>query len=135
MRYTIWYQTLKNGVPKVGENAVLTSWNALEWLSQKSFSLSPFVWYSNSYLMFNLSHGMYMALECHTNGRSKKNSNCFIAKKIATLITTLKADDKIKIGRRIFTFKIWSMCNISCELDSFYFVFVNFISFDIVSCQ
>ena len=42
-----------------------------------------------------------MALECHTNGRSRKNSNCSIATKIATL----KADDEIKVRRRIFTFK------------------------------
>ena len=48
---------------------------------------------------------MYMALECHTNKRSRKNSNCSIATKIATLIATLKADDKIKGRTRIFTFK------------------------------
>ena len=46
--------------------------------------------------MFNLLHGMYMGLEYHTNERSRKNLNCSIATKIATLIATLKADDKIK---------------------------------------
>ena len=101
MRCAICYQTFKNGVPTVGQNAVLTSQNALEWLSQKSVSLDLFVWHSNSYLMFNLSHGMYMALECHTNERSRKNSNCSITTKIATL----KADDEIKVRKRIFTFK------------------------------
>ena len=55
--------------------------------------------------MLNLSHGMYMALEYHTNGRSRKNSNCSIATKIATLIATLKADDEVKVRRRIFAFK------------------------------
>ena len=49
---------------------------------------------------------MYIALECHTtNERSKKNSNSSIATKITTLIATLKADDEIKVRRRIFTFK------------------------------
>ena len=38
---------------------------------------------------------MYMALQCHTNGRSRKNSNCFIATKIAILIATLIAHDEI----------------------------------------
>ena len=60
---------------------------------------------SNSYLMFNFSHGMYMALECHTNGRSRKNSNGSIATKITILIATLKADDEIKVRRRIFPLK------------------------------
>ena len=70
--------------------------NALEQLSQKIVSLNPFVWHSNSYVMFNLSHGMYMGLEYHTNKRSRKNLNYSIATKIATLIATLKADDEIK---------------------------------------
>ena len=70
----------------------------------------------NSYLIFNLLYGMYMALERYTNGRGRKNSNYSIATRIAILIDTLKADDEIKVRRRIFTF-------ISCELDSFYFVF------------
>ena len=39
MRCAIWYQTLKNGVPTVGQNAVLTSQNTLERQSQKSVSL------------------------------------------------------------------------------------------------
>ena len=34
MRCAIWYQTLKNGVRMVGQNAFVTSYNALEWLSQ-----------------------------------------------------------------------------------------------------
>ena len=55
--------------------------------------------------MFNLSHGMYMALECDSNRRSMKNSKCLIATKITTLIATLKPDDEIKVRRRIFTFK------------------------------
>ena len=54
--------------------------------------------------MCNLSHGMYIALECHTEERGRKNSNSSIATKIATLIATFKADDKIK-GRRILKFK------------------------------
>ena len=48
---------------------------------------------------------MYIALECHANERSREHSNCSTAKKIATLIATLKADDEIKVRRRIFTFK------------------------------
>ena len=59
---------------------------SLERLSQKSVSLNPFVWHSNSYLMFNHSHGMYMALEWHTNGVRGENSNCSTATKTATLI-------------------------------------------------
>ena len=39
----------------------------------------------NSYLMFNYSHGMRMALECYTNWVSRKNSNFSIATKTATL--------------------------------------------------
>ena len=104
MRCAIWYQTLKNGILTVGQNAVLTSQNALEQLSHKSVSLNLFVWHSNSYLTFNLSHGMYMGLECCTNERSRTNWNSSIATKIATLMATLKADDEIKV-RRIFTFK------------------------------
>ena len=42
IRCAIWYQMLKNGVRMVGQNAVLTSQNAFEWLSQESVSLSPF---------------------------------------------------------------------------------------------
>ena len=34
-----------------------------------------------------------------------KALNCSIATKIATLVATLKADDEIKVRRRIFTFK------------------------------
>ena len=47
---------------------------------------------------------MCMALECHTN-ESRKNSNSYIATKIAALIATLKVDDEIKVRRRISTFK------------------------------
>ena len=72
MRCAIWYQTLKNGVLMVGQNAILTSSNALERLSQKSVSPNPFVWHSNSYLMFNHSYGMYMALDWHANRISRK---------------------------------------------------------------
>ena len=43
-----------------------------------------FVRHSNSYLMFDHPHGMYMALEWNTNGRSGKNSNCSIVTKTAT---------------------------------------------------
>ena len=45
---------------------------------------------------------MYMALECHINERSRKNLNCSIATKIATLIATLKADDEIEVRRKNF---------------------------------
>ena len=38
MRCAIWYQTLKNGLRMVGQNAALTSLNVLEWISQKSVS-------------------------------------------------------------------------------------------------
>ena len=58
MRCAIWYETLKNSIRMVGQNTVLTSWNALERLSQKSISLNPFAWHSNSYMTFNHSHGM-----------------------------------------------------------------------------
>ena len=96
MHCTIWYQKHKNDVPTVGQNTVLTSWNALEKRFSQSICMAI-----NSYLMFNLLHGMYMALEYHTNEIIRKNSNCTIATKIATL----KVDDEIKVRRRIFTFK------------------------------
>ena len=51
----ICYQTLKNRVQMVGQNAVLTSYNAFESLSQESVSVNPFAWHSNSYLTFNHS--------------------------------------------------------------------------------
>ena len=54
----IWHQMLKNGVQMVDHNAVLTSYNVFEWLSQESVSLNLFSLHSNSYLTFNLSHGM-----------------------------------------------------------------------------
>ena len=38
MRCTIWYQTLKIDVGMVGQNAVLTSETAFEWLSQESMT-------------------------------------------------------------------------------------------------
>ena len=60
----------------IGQNAVLTSWNAFEWLNQESFSLNPLAWHSNSYLTFNHSHDMLITLEWHANGISSKNSNC-----------------------------------------------------------
>ena len=87
MRCAIWFQTLKNGVRMVGQNAVLTSLNELERLSQESVSLNPFAWQSNSYLTFDHSHGMYMTLEWQANGISGKNrivpferccKNCYI---------------------------------------------------------
>ena len=80
MRCAIWHQTLKNGVRMVGQNPVLTSYNALEQLSQESVSLNPLAWHSNSYLTFSHSCGMYMTLECNANGISGKKSNCFIRK-------------------------------------------------------
>ena len=86
MRCAIWYQMLKNGVLTVGQNAIVTSQNALEWLGQKSVSLNPFGWHSNSYLIFNHLHVMYIALEWHANRVSGKNSNCSIATKTVTLI-------------------------------------------------
>ena len=45
MRCAIWYQTFKSGVRLVGQNAVLTSYNAFEWLSQESVSLNLFAWH------------------------------------------------------------------------------------------
>ena len=74
MHSTIWWQTLKNSIQMVGQNAVLTSKNALKWLSQESASVNPFVWHSNSYLIFNHLHGMYM-LEWHVEGISWKHLN------------------------------------------------------------
>ena len=58
MRCAIWYQKLKNGVRMVGQNAILTSQNAFEWLSQKTISFNLFAWHSNSYLAFDHLHGM-----------------------------------------------------------------------------
>ena len=58
MHCAIWYQTLKGEVRMLGQNAVLTSLNAFEWLSQESVSLNPSAWHLNSYLTFNHSHGM-----------------------------------------------------------------------------
>ena len=54
----IWYQMFKNDIQMVGQNAVLTSKNAFEWLSQESVSLNVFAWHSNSYLTFTHLHGM-----------------------------------------------------------------------------
>ena len=62
MRCAIWYQTLLNGVRMVDQNAVLTSYNVLEWLGQESIFLNRFAWHSNSCLTFNHSLGMYMTL-------------------------------------------------------------------------
>ena len=42
-RSAIWYQTLKNSVRMVGQNAVLASKNAFEWVSQESVPLNPFI--------------------------------------------------------------------------------------------
>ena len=80
MGCAIWYQTPKNDIRMFGKNAVLTSWNALERLSQKSVSLKPFPWHSNSYLTFNHLHGMFMTLKWHAHGISWKHSNCSIQK-------------------------------------------------------
>ena len=51
----IWYQTSKNGVEMVGQNAILTSSNMFEWLSQESVSLNPFAWHSNYYLTIRMA--------------------------------------------------------------------------------
>ena len=61
----------------IGQNVILTSQNAFEWLSQESISLNPFAWHSNSYLTFNHSHGMCMTLEWHAKGQghNQENSN------------------------------------------------------------
>ena len=68
-----------NGWPiRVGQNAVLTSWNVLERLRQIFLSLNLFVWFSNTYLMFDQSHGIRMTLECHTNEIFGKSSNSSI---------------------------------------------------------
>ena len=122
VRCAIWYQMLQNGILTVGQNAVLTSWNALEQLNQKSVSLNPFVWHSNSYLMFNHLYGICMALEWHTNGISKKNLNCSIATKTATLIFQYQ---KLMMKLKLEEEYSHSVCNIF-ELDSFYFVFCYF---------
>ena len=58
MRCAIWYQTRKKGIRMVGQNAIQTSKNAFEWLSQESVSLNPFAQHSDSYLTFNHSHGI-----------------------------------------------------------------------------
>ena len=75
----VWYQTLKNIVPAVGQNAVPTSQNALKWLSQE------FVWCSDSYLMFNQSNGIYITLKWHSNRIDRKNINWSITTKTATI--------------------------------------------------
>ena len=59
-----------------GQNAVLTSQNALKRLSQKSVCLNPFAWHSNSYFTFNHWHSMYLTLECHASSMSQRHSNC-----------------------------------------------------------
>ena len=58
MHSAILDQTLTNDVRMVGQNAVVTSWNAFERFSQESVSLNPFARHSNSYLTFNHSHSM-----------------------------------------------------------------------------
>ena len=64
----------------VGQNAVLTSQNALERVIQQNVSVNPVAWHSNSYVTFNHSHGKYMKLEWHATGISWKHSNCSIQK-------------------------------------------------------
>ena len=59
-----------------GQNAVLTSQNALKRLSQKSVCFNPFAWHSNSYFTFNHWHSMYLTLECHASRMSQGHSNC-----------------------------------------------------------
>ena len=113
VRCAIWYQTLKNGVLTVGQNAVLTSQNALEQLSQKSVSVNQFLWHSNFYLMFNHSHGMYMALEWHSKREKFELFPCY--KNCYINFSVLKTDDEIKVKRRIFTCKTLiydTVCNI-----------------------
>ena len=77
-RCPIWYQTLKDGVPMVGQNAILRT--TLERLSQESVSLNQFVWHSNSYLTCNHLRGMHLSLEWYANRISRKISNCSIRK-------------------------------------------------------
>ena len=60
-------QMPKNGIQMVSQNAVLTSYNAFEWITQESVFLNPISCYSNSYLTFNHLRGMYIALERHEN--------------------------------------------------------------------
>ena len=79
MRSVIWYQTLKNGVGMVGQNAVLTSKNALERLSKESVSLNPFAWHSNSYIR-HLAIRITCTLEWYANGINRKSLNCSIRK-------------------------------------------------------
>ena len=126
MRCAIWHQMLKNVVLMVGQNAVLTSQNALERLSQQSFYLNLFVSHSNSYLTFNHSHDMYMTLDWYAHGISRIIQtapfqrcckNCYIH------FSVLKADDKIKVRRRIFTFKTLVYVQHTMKVRFIYFVF------------
>ena len=58
--------------------------------------------------------------------------NCFIATKTAKLIfRKSKLIIKLKLEKEYSNLKLWSVCNIQYELNSFYFVFVNFASFDL----
>ena len=69
-----------------------------------------------------------MNIEWHTYGLSGKTSNVSIRKVLDNInchinFSAKKADAEIKVGRIISTFKTLIYVNISCELDSFYFVF------------
>ena len=125
----------------VGQNVVLTSQNALEWLSQESVFLNWCAWHSNSYLTFNHSYGMYMTLEQHVNVISE-NKNRIVpfercCKDCYINFSALKADDEIKV-RRIFTFKtliyVQHIMRVSFVLLCFLLILLVSILFS-VSCR
>ena len=51
----------------VGQNAILTSSNMFEWLSQESVSLNPFAWHSNYYLTIRMA-----CAQCQKDKRTHK---------------------------------------------------------------
>ena len=79
---------LKIGVQMVGQNAVLTSKNALELLSQKSISQSVCM-ALKLLLTFNHLHGMYTTLEWHANRINWKHSNFYMRKVLQKLLHKL----------------------------------------------
>ena len=113
MRCAILDQTLINGVRMVGQNAVLTSSNAFEWLSQESVSFNLFAWHSNSYLTFRMTW-----MTCKRI--SRKHSNCIICcKNYYIRFSKFEVKVKLKFEEQYSHQKLWSMCNISWELYVF----------------
>ena len=94
-----------------------------ERLSQKSVSLNPLVWHSNSYLTFNHSHGMQMTLGWHTNGISVKKFELFRSM-------------KLKLEQEYSHLKLWSMCNMLVIFILLCFLLILLVSilFSVSNC-